>query len=498
MFQGTSSSVGKSLLAAAFCRIFYQDGYRVAPFKAQNMALNSFITRDGLEMGRAQVFQAEAAGTEPAIEMNPILLKPSHSMGSQVIVMGKVMADLPAREYYRFIPQLKEVVQAAYRSLAEKNEIIVLEGAGSPAEINLKRGDLVNMAMAKMAQAPVILIGDIDRGGVFASLYGTLLLLEPEERALVKGVIINKFRGDISLFESGVRQLEELLRVPVLGVIPYVAHHIDDEDSVTERLRQRGAGAGLTVQVILLPYISNFTDFTPLEMIEDLHLSYVRYPSELQNPDLLIIPGSKNTLEDRLFLQQTGWDRVIHRHAASGKPLMGICGGYQILGTMLHDPHGTDGRLQAVPGLGLLKAETVMAAEKTTRQAAGRWEYEDDALFAGMKGVPITGYEIHMGLTTLGEGVRHLLALEPGSERDGGVDPAGQIFGTYLHGIFENPEWVSRLFNNLRRQKGLQPQETPTLSYREQKEIEYDRLAAHVRAHINMEQVYAIIAGGVD
>lgn len=497
MLQGTASSVGKSLLAAAFCRIFHQDGYRVAPFKAQNMALNSFITQDGLEMGRAQVVQAEAAGIEPTIEMNPILLKPSHSMGSQVIVMGKVVSDLPAREYSRFVPQLKKVVEKAYHRLQQEYEILVLEGAGSPAEVNIKQNDLVNMAMAKMAKSPVILIGDIDRGGVFASLYGTLMLLEPEERALVKGVIINKFRGDISLFESGIRQLEALLHVPVLGVIPYLQHHVEDEDSVTERLRWHNRGAGLTVQVILLPYISNFTDFTPLEMVEDLHLSYVRHPSELENPDLLILPGSKNTLEDRLFLQQTGWDRAIHQHVAGGKLLMGICGGYQILGDMLLDPDGTDGGLKELPGLGLLKTQTEMAKEKTTRQVRGVWTYEDDTYFAQMKGLTVTGYEIHMGQTTLANEMRPVITMEGTDRFDGAVAPTGSVFGTYFHGIFENQAWSTQLWNNLRRQKGLQLQEKPMVSYAEQKEMEYDRLAEHVRAHLDMEQIYAILEKGV-
>lgn len=498
MLQGTSSSVGKSLLAAAFCRIFHQDGYRVAPFKAQNMALNSFITRDGLEMGRAQVFQAEAAGIEPVVEMNPILLKPSHSMGSQVIVMGKVMSDLPATEYAKHVPHLKEIVQTAYRKLTAEYEIIVLEGAGSPAEINIKKGDLVNMAMAKMAHSPVILIGDIDRGGVFASLYGTLMLLEPEERALVKGVMINKFRGDIAYFQSGIQQLEELLQIPVLGVIPFFEHHIDDEDSVTERLRQHGTGEGLTVQVILLPYISNFTDFTPLEMVEDLHLSYVRHPAELNDPDLVIIPGSKNTLEDRLFLQQIGWDRVLHQHVSAGKLLMGICGGYQILGEMLFDPQGTDGGLRELPGLGLLKAQTIMAHEKTTRQTRGIWLYEDEGYFANMRGISVDGYEIHMGQTTFAAGVHHLIEMDSHQELDGGIDQDGCVFGTYLHGIFENQDWSTRLFNNLRKQKGLQLQATPGLSYAEQKEIEYNRWADHVRAHVNMDQIYAILTKGIE
>ena len=495
MFQGTASSVGKSILAAAFCRIFRQDGYRVAPFKAQNMALNSFITRDGHEMGRAQVFQAEAAGIEPRVEMNPILLKPSTPTGAQVIVMGKVVEDMPATQYSQYKSQLSQLVKETYDKLAQEYQIMVLEGAGSPAEINLKHDDIVNMGMAKMAQSPVVLIGDIDRGGVFASLYGTIMLLTPEERALVKGVIINKFRGDVKYLYSGLQQLEELIGVPVLGVVPYLDVQIDDEDSVTERFQRRQLKEGLLVQVILLPYISNFTDFTPLEMEKDVNLSYIRRPEELAEPDLLIIPGSKNTLEDRLFLQQTGWDAVLRKYATEGKLIMGICGGYQMLGQMLHDPRGMESNIRSLPGLGLLEIETEMAAEKTTRQVQGYWTYQDDRYFQGMGNLLITGYEIHMGETRPGKTIVSPIELESTTERDGGVSKAGNVFGTYLHGIFENRAWTTQLLNNLRRIKGLAMREN-TLSYHEMKEAEYNKLASHVRQHVDMERIYSIIARG--
>ncbi len=498
MFQGTASSVGKSLLSAAFCRIFYQDGYKVAPFKSQNMALNSFITKAGLEMGRAQVFQAEAAGIEPTVEMNPILLKPTTDVGSQVIVNGKVMKNMAASEYFKYKPKLGKMVQETYDKLADKFDLVVIEGAGSPAEINLKSGDIVNMGMAKMAKSPVILIGDIDRGGVFASLYGTMMLLEPEERALIKGVIINKFRGDFKLLESGLHQLEELVGVPVLGVVPYTNVQIDDEDSVTERFKRRETGDGLKVQVILLPFISNFTDFTPLEMEEDLILSYVRRPDELDNPDLIIIPGSKNTLEDRLYLQKTGWDSALRKYVRDDGLLIGICGGYQMLGKMLHDPYETESSLSSLPGLGILNAETEMAEEKTTRQVEGIFEYSDETYFAGMKGMSIKGYEIHMGQTNLDEKIAQPIRLHSVDEWDGGINEQGNVMGTYLHGIFENIAWTCQLLNNLRRKKGLDEKEGSVKSYAELKEAEYDRLAEHVRKHVDLDKIYQIIKEGVE
>lgn len=500
MLQGTASSVGKSLLTAALCRIFYQDGYRVAPFKSQNMALNSFITKDGLEMGRAQVFQAEAAGIEPRVEMNPILLKPTTAMGSQVIVNGQVQKNMQASEYFRYKAELAEMVQNTYDRLAAEFDLMVIEGAGSPAEINIKTQDIVNMGMAQMAKSPVILIGDIDRGGVFASLYGTMMLLEPEERALVKGVIINKFRGDLKLLESGLRQLEELVGVPVLGVIPYIQTQIDDEDGVTERFQRRQLGEGLKVQVVLLPHISNFTDFTPLETEEDLQLNYVRRPEELEDADLVIIPGSKNTLEDRIFLQKVGWDHVLRRYVRDGGLLMGICGGYQILGKMLNDPCETESSIQTLPGLGVLDVETQMAEEKTTRQVKGVWNYADAHYFRGMQGLTVNGYEIHMGQTSFGSEVTSLIRLTSlGQEEwDGGINSGGNVFGTYLHGIFENLPWTRQLLNNLRQIKGLALQESGAKSYQELKEAEYDKLAQHVRQHLDLERIYQIIAEGVE
>lgn len=498
MFQGTASSVGKSLISAAFCRIFFQDGYRVAPFKSQNMALNSYITKEGLEMGRAQVVQAEAAGIEPSVVMNPILLKPTTDVESQVIVNGKVMKNMVASEYYRYKTELAQMVQETYNKLASQYEIVVIEGAGSPAEINLKTRDIVNMGMAKMAKSPVILIGDIDRGGVFASLYGTIMLLEPEERKLVKGILINKFRGDINLLKSGLLQLEDLVNIPVLGVVPFLDVMIDDEDSVTERFYRRRLGKGIKVQVILLPYISNFTDFTPLEKEDDLLLNYIRQPAELDEPDLLIIPGSKNTLMDRLFLQKNGWDKYLQKYVNDGGLLIGICGGYQMLGTMLYDPEATESKLNSLPGLGILNAETEMASEKTTRQTNGIWHYEDNHYFAGMRGQNVSGYEIHLGQTILASDVIQPIYLPSENYWDGGINRQGNVMGTYLHGLFENQGWITHLLNNLRRIKGLKLKEEVGKSYQEIKDAEYEKLAEHVRKHVNMEKIYQIITEGMD
>lgn len=497
MFQGTASSVGKSLLTAAFCRIFFQDGYQVTPFKSQNMALNSFITKQGLEMGRAQVFQAEAAGIEPRVEMNPILLKPTTDLGSQVIVMGKVVQNMQASEYFRYKKQLRQLVQKTYQKLVADFQIAVIEGAGSPAEINLKSEDLVNMGMAKMAKSPVVLIGDIDRGGVFAALYGTIMLLEPEERALIKGVIINKFRGDLSLLDSGLQQLEELLRIPVLGVVPHIDLQIDDEDSVTERFQGRKKGDGLNLQVILLPHISNFTDFTPLEFQKDVHLSYIRKPEEIDDPDLIVIPGSKNTLDDRLYLHRLGWDPLLKQYVASGGLLMGICGGYQMLGQMLHDPTNRESDLTSFPGLGFLDFETVLAKRKTTRQVSGTWQYADEQYFSHMANMSIKGYEIHLGQTKSNKNLRQPIHLDELDQGDGGINQRGNVFGTYLHGIFENLEWSHQLLNNLRSKKGLTENDWGVMSYQQLKDAEYDRLADHVRQHVNLEQIYQIIKEGV-
>ena len=373
MIQGTMSNAGKSLLAAGLCRIFHQDGYRVAPFKSQNMALNSFITREGLEMGRAQVMQAEAAGIEPSVLMNPILLKPTNDTGSQVIVNGEVLGNMSAREYFSHKKELIPDIMKAYHALEEQYDIIVIEGAGSPAEINLKADDIVNMGMAKLVDAPVLLVGDIDRGGVFAQLYGTVELLEPDERDRIKGLIINKFRGDKTILDPGVVMLEEKTHIPVVGVAPYLHIEVEDEDSLTERFTRKEEIGLIDLAVIRLPRISNFTDFNPFERIEGVSLRYVSSVSELKNPDMILLPGTKNTMEDLLWMRQNGLEAAVLKAAAAGKVIFGVCGGFQMLGDTLSDPlHVEAGG--TIKGMGLLPMDTVFAGEKTRTRAAACME----------------------------------------------------------------------------------------------------------------------------
>ncbi len=494
MVQGTASSVGKSVLCAALCRILKQDGFKAAPFKSQNMALNSFVTADGLEMGRAQVSQAEAAGLAPQVEMNPVLLKPTSDQGSQVIVMGKAVGNMKAMDYMQWKEELFPVIDRAFATLSAEHDVIVIEGAGSPAEINLRDKDLVNMGLARRLQAPVLLAGDIDRGGVFASLYGTVELLLPEERDLVKGLIINKFRGDPEVLRPGLGQLEDLVNKPVLGVIPYIHLNLDDEDSVTDRFSNRANDRALKVQVIQLPRISNFTDFNPLELHDDVNLTYIREPRELNNPDLLIIPGSKNTIEDLLHLKKSGWEEPIRSYAASGGLLIGICGGFQMLGRRVLDPDGVESTVPEVGGFDLLPLDTVMAAEKSTRQVEAFWRHRDDGYFSAMGDEePLIGYEIHMGRTDY-HGVKHPVYLKTLEQWEGAVSEAGNVFGTYMHGIFDNFSWTNKLLNGLRRRRGLSEQDS-TLpgTYQDFKEQEYDRLADLVRENLDMEQVYRII-----
>ncbi|MEG1384770.1 MAG: cobyric acid synthase, partial [Oscillospiraceae bacterium] len=357
MIQGTMSNAGKSLVTAGLCRIFKQDGLRVSPFKSQNMALNSFITRDGFEMGRAQVMQAEAAGTEPSVLMNPILLKPTNDTGSQVIVNGEVVGNMSASDYFKYKSKLVPDIMRAYNELSRTNDVIVIEGAGSPAEINLKKDDIVNMGLADMVDAPVLLVGDIDRGGVFASLYGTVALLEPHERARIKGIIINKFRGDAEILKPGLRMLENLTNIPIVGVIPYLNADIDDEDSLSDRFAASDKKRAVDIAVIRLPRISNFTDFNALERHPQLGIRYVKSASELGNPDMIILPGTKNTMEDLKWLRQNGLETLVKKYAASGLPIVGICGGYQMLGETLSDPHGVESGGE-MRGIGLLPTAT--------------------------------------------------------------------------------------------------------------------------------------------
>ncbi len=502
MIQGTMSSAGKSLVAAGLCRIFRQDGLRVAPFKSQNMALNSYVTREGLEMGRAQVVQAQAAGVEPSVRMNPILLKPQSDTGSQVILNGTVWAALSAAEYYRRKPELVPHVLRAYESLAAENDVIVIEGAGSPAEINLKENDIVNMGMARMAKAPVLLVGDIDRGGVFASLYGTAVLMEPWEKRHLKGFVINKFRGDVDLLRPGLRQIEKLTGIPALGVVPWLSVEIDDEDSLSSRLsRRRGAPGAVTVAVIRLPRISNFTDFAPLEALPGVSVEYVSTPGELEQPgepDLVILPGTKSTIPDLLWLRQCGLETAIQKLASRDVPVLGICGGYQMLGRTLSDPLGvetTPGTV--VRGLGLLPGDTVFEGQKVLSRVEGTLLTAPKGL-ESLAGARLDGYEIHMGRTQTDPGVPPLCRLAPLGEDTPREDGAvwGNVFGTYLHGFFDTGDALEGLWAALAEKKNLDPQ-VPAPDPAACREEQYDRLAAALRESLDMAAVYSILEEGV-
>ena len=480
MVQGTMSGAGKSLLCAALCRIFAQDGYRTAPFKSQNMALNSFVTRDGLEMGRAQVVQAQAAGVEPDVRMNPILLKPSSDIGSQVIVNGEVRGDMPAKEYFRRKKALIPDILRAYDDLASEFDIIVIEGAGSPAEINLKADDIVNMGLARLVAAPVLLAGDIDRGGVFAQLYGTVELLEPDERARICGLIINKFRGDVEILRPGLAMLEEKTRLPVVGVVPYLKVDIEDEDSLSERLQQKNAVKPLDVAIVRLPHISNFTDFMPLEQHPLLGVRYVQAARELGMPDLIILPGTKNTVNDLLWLRQCGLETAVQKLARRGTPVLGVCGGYQMLGGMLDDSAGTEsGRPQTLRGLELLPTRTVFTLEKRRAQVTA-------TAAAPFAGAALTGYEIHTGRTTV-EGAP-FCTLADGTP-DGCVQ--GSVFGTYLHSLFDSGELTEKLAALLCRRKGLAPETAAPLTMQAYREQQFDLLADGVRRALDMSAIYA-------
>lgn len=477
MIQGTMSNAGKSLLAAGLCRVLRQEGLRVAPFKSQNMALNSFITAAGGEMGRAQVVQAEAAGIAPDVRMNPILLKPTTDRGSQVIVGGRALGNMDAAAYYHQKKEFIPAVLEAYESLAAEYDVIVIEGAGSPAEINLKADDIVNMGLAKLVDAPVLLAGDIDRGGVFAQLYGTVALLEPEERQRIKGLIINKFRGDPAILRPGLGDLERLCGIPVAGVIPYLHVDIDDEDSLTERFSRQEGRRDIDLGVIRLPKISNFTDFGPFERYNNVSLRYVGSLRELGNPDMILLPGTKSTIADLLWLRQSGLEAAIQKAAAAGTPVFGICGGYQMLGRSVSDPEGAEAEKGTqVAGMGLLPVDTVFRGEKRQTQVSGTLN-PVEGLLSPLSGMAYQGYEIHMGRS--------------------GDAPAilgkGCVYGTYIHGIFDAPGIAEALLGALCRKKGLSPETLAAFDPAAYKERQYDLLAQAVRDNLDMELVHRIL-----
>lgn len=500
MIQGTGSSVGKSLLVAALCRILREEGYRTAPFKSQNMALNSHITYEGLEIGRAQAAQAEACGIIPTALMNPILLKPTSDSKSQVIILGKVYKNMTAMEYHQFKPALKDIIRDAYFQLESLYDLIIIEGAGSPAEINLRENDLVNMGMAELADAPVILVGDIDKGGVFASLYGTVMLMDDQERRRIKGIIINKFRGDVEILKPGIKMLEELVGIPVIGVVPYLDINLEDEDSATEEftMHRPSGREELEIAVIRTPHISNFTDFKVLRNFPDVCLRYVNYGESVGNPDLLILPGSKSTMGDLKYLREKGLDQQIYEHHKKGKPLIGICGGYQMLGQRLEDPYLTEGNETFMEGLGLLDAATVFEKEKVTTQAKAVIAAERGPLLQGLKDERVEGYEIHMGVSRFGPGAVPFIRTTERLEKkvdviDGIVNQEGNVLGTYLHGIFDNTLFTRKLLNNLRVMKGLEPVTEIPPSFREQKEQEYSKLAAAVKKSLDLDYLIGLL-----
>lgn len=507
MVQGTASDVGKSVIVTALCRIFTQDGYRTAPFKSQNMALNSYVTPDGNEIGRAQGIQAEACGIPATTDMNPILLKPTGEMRSQVVVHGKPFRDLSAAGYREnFLPSAKPLVMEALERLRDQYDIVVMEGAGSPAEINLKHRDIVNMNLAGWADAPVILAADIDRGGVFAFLVGTLELLEPEERARVKGFVINKFRGDLSLLQPGLEWLERKTGIPVLGVLPFLPDlEIEAEDSVAlDSYRSLpDSGRELDIAVIRYPRVSNFTDFDILAAEPDVSLRYVQKPSQLGTPDVVILPGSKNTIGDLEYLRKQGLDAEI-RVLLEEQPLtrlVGICGGYQMLGKKLLDPDGVESEApRHAEGLGWLPLETTFLPGKTTELVHGTAVTASLCLPNGPEGavLPVSGYEIHAGRTEVSGGADDSLPVFKIREKDGTLreegrsTPDGRIFGTYLHGVFHNDAWRRAWLNRVRIEKGLPPLPSQ-ISAESRKQSAFDRLADHVRKHLDMDRIYHIL-----
>ena len=508
MVQGTSTHAGKSVLVAALCRIYARRGMSVAPFKAQNMSINSFVTADGGEMGRAQVFQAAAAGLEPHVDMNPVLLKPSSDVGSQVIVLGRPVGTMTTAAYRDYQGEVWPIVVAALQRLRAAHDLVVVEGAGSSAEVNLRGQDIVNMKVALHAGSPVLLVGDIDRGGVFAALLGHMEIFTPEERALVGGFVINRFRGDVGLLGPGIDFLRERTGVPTLGVIPYLVDwRGDEEDSVAlDDKRYARPGAPLRIAVLRLPFISNHTDFEALAGESDVDLRFITSPGEAADAAAIVLPGPKSTIADLAWLRERGFEPVLARAAAAGTPIIGICGGYQMLGRRILDPESVESAEQEVPGLGLLDVETVFSGEKRTVRVHG----EASGVALAPAGTAVRGYEIHMGRTTVAAGTRPLLHLrvaqnteQRGAARthpDGAVSESGVVSGTYVHGLFDHRALRGAFLDGLRLAAGLPVHgdlgcdsiaNDPSDGSREASAIE--RLADHVEAHLDMERLDAII-----
>lgn len=529
MIQGTCSGAGKSMIVAGLCRIFQQDGYKVAPFKSQNMALNSYITKDGLEMGRAQVVQAEASKVEPSVFMNPILLKPTGDTKSQVIVNGEILKNMTAKEYYQNKKILVPEIQKAYDKLDEEYDIIVIEGAGSPAEINLKENDIVNMFMAKLVDAPVLLTGDIDRGGVFAALYGTVALFDDDEKERVKGLLINKFRGDISILQPGLDQIQDITGIKVVGTIPYLDVDIDDEDSLSEKLDYKNCIAPIEIAVIKTPRISNFTDLNVFEYMEQVSVKYVDRKENLGNPDMIVLPGSKNTIDDLIWMRESGLEALIKKKVEKGVPIFGICGGYQMLGQKLSDPFHveiSESKLlkykstavdkdfeyenfaqlkkvinpnNTIRGMELLPMETIFTESKKRTQIEGNFDKLGGVL-KDLSGMKFKGYEIHMGETIV-VGAGQVCAL--GSDcfhrvtKDGDGGNLGNIYGSYVHGIFDGEGIAETIVKALMKKKGMNDDEIDAVStgmdLDTYKEKQYEKLARGMRNALDMEYIYEIM-----
>lgn len=501
MVQGTMSNAGKSLVTAGLCRVFSQDGKKVAPFKSQNMALNSFITSEGAEMGRAQVVQAEAANIAPSVLMNPILLKPTSDSGSQVIVNGEPIGTMCAADYYAMKHTLRPAVKKAFDTLSSQYDIICIEGAGSPAEINIKKDDFVNMGMAKIAKAPVLLVADIDRGGVFASIYGTLMLLEDDERAMVKGVIINKFRGDVEILRPGLKMIEDKTGVPIIGVLPMLNVDIEDEDSLSERISGHAEVKMVDIAVIRIPRMSNYTDFNVFELIPGVSLRYVNNVNALAHPDMIIIPGTKNTIGDLKWLRQSGMESEILKQANMGTVIFGVCGGYQMLGKNISDPYGVE-EGGNTPGMGLLEVETSFIEKKRTIQMSGNFG-KVQGIFNALSGMPLHGYEIHSGVTTFPESdaltlIRPIYEIgENMLEGSQHISSKLNIYGTYVHGIFDGDGIAVKIVEALLAKKGKKIEDIKIINFAEYKKQQYDILADAIRKNLDMRKIYEILEAGI-
>lgn len=480
MVQGTMSNAGKSLVVTGLARLFAREGYNVAPFKSQNMALNSFITKDGMEIGRAQAVQAEAAGVLPEVYMNPVLLKPVSDMGSQVIVNGKAVCNMKAKDYFRYKTKLIPGIMEAFNYLDNKFDIVIIEGAGSPAEINLKENDIVNMGLAKMTDAPVLLVGDIDRGGVFAQVYGTIALLEEDERSRIKGILINKFRGDKSILEPGIKMLEDKCNKPVYGVIPYINIDIDDEDSLSERFSSNQCTGIVDIAVIKLPRISNFTDFNVFGNFEGVSLRYIDKVKDLGEPDIIFIPGTKNTIKDLMWMRQNGIEALIKKANSKGCIIFGICGGYQMLGNLVSDPYNIEEGGTA-RGMGLVSINTVFGNEKKTVQTSGKLQ-RIDGVFEELSGKEYNGYEIHIGITSSNTGEDIYNPVNTYSSHN-------NVYGSYIHGLFDNGDIAYTMIKAIAARKGADVNKINNYNYKEYKEKQYDILADTIMENVDMDKI---------